>query len=50
MKVGGEPRQLKQYGRVGQRRFGGRFFEEFLPALQGGRALRCTDRWRRTTR
>ncbi len=39
MKVGGEPRQLKQYGRVGQRRFGGRFFEEFLPALQGRQGI-----------
>lgn len=35
MRGGGEPGHFKQYGRVGQRRYGGRFFEEFLPALQG---------------
>ena len=26
-------------GRVGQRRYGGRFFEEFLPALQGRQGI-----------
>ena len=30
---------LAQRGRVGQRRYGGRFFEEFLPALNGSQGI-----------
>ena len=27
----------KEYGRLGQRRYGGTFYEEFLPELRGRR-------------
>ena len=35
----GDARVLSTYGRLGQRRYGGRFFEEFLPALQGRQGI-----------
>ena len=35
----GDARVLTTYGRLGQRRYGGRFFEEFLPALQGRQGI-----------
>lgn len=33
------PQSMKEYGRIGQRRYAGIFYEEFLRELQGKRGI-----------
>ena len=37
----------KEIGRIGQRRYGGVIYEEFLPELRGSRGERFTEKCQR---